>query len=292
MSARGIMVLSLVLSMTAAGAARAEQISSTTPVNAFLNLGATPYPEPGAAQITTGDAQPWYDSSELSRFFGGQPTVQQQQSFDNAIVQDVQQAFSLSGVPITVTDNPYVPASHTLSLVSNTASMAFPGAIGTSQIGGNGFSFINAIAPYAQSLTQLEWIIAHNMSHEADAHLRGRGELRHHRELHRRTDGELVDDHQPDLDVQPGRRRRPPVGDDPDQHRLRHLRPVDQPGEHQQRPRAHDLGPLGPGHGDPPLESAAQGPRLGLNPSPRHHPGGTTRSRSPHPFEQASDFTG
>ncbi|MGP0062636.1 MAG: hypothetical protein ACLQGP_03400 [Isosphaeraceae bacterium] len=164
MSARGIMVLSLVLSMTAAGAARAEQISSTTPVNAFLNLGATPYP--GAAQITTGDAQPWYDSSELSRFFGGQPTVQQQQSFDNAIVQDVQQAFSLSGVPITVTDNPYVPASHTLSLVSNTASMAFPGAIGTSQIGGNGFSFINAIAPYAQSLTQLEWIIAHNMSHE------------------------------------------------------------------------------------------------------------------------------
>ena len=34
------------------------------------------------------------------------------------------------------------------------------------QVGGNGFSFIDQIAPSAQSLDQLEWIVAHNISHE------------------------------------------------------------------------------------------------------------------------------
>jgi hypothetical protein len=164
MAARRILVLGLVFSMTATGAALAAPISSPTAVNAYVNLGAGPFPD--ATQVTTGGAQAWYNSSEISQFFGGQPNAQQQQSFDNAILQDVQQAFSLSGVPLTLTDNPAVPAAHTLSLVSSTSSAAFPGAIGTSQIGGNGFSFIDAIAPYAQSLTQLEWIIAHNISHE------------------------------------------------------------------------------------------------------------------------------
>ena len=166
MSAQRILVLWLVLGMTTASSALGDQISSATPVNsAYINLGAGPY-YPGAAQITTGNAEPWYDSSKLSQFFGGQPTAQQQQSFDNAIVQDVQQTFNLSGVPLHVSDNPNLPATHTLSVVSNTASMAFPGAIGTSQIGGNGFSFIDAIAPYSSSLNQLEWIVAHNISHE------------------------------------------------------------------------------------------------------------------------------
>ena len=34
------------------------------------------------------------------------------------------------------------------------------------QVGGNGFSFIDQIAPSAHSLDQLEWIVAHNISHE------------------------------------------------------------------------------------------------------------------------------
>jgi hypothetical protein len=164
MAAWRILGLSVVLSITAASAAVADQISSLTPVDAFINLGSSPYPDQG--QITTGNAQPWFDSSQLTQFFGGQPTAQQQQSFDNAIIQRVEQTFSLSGVPLTLTDNPSVAADHTLSVVSNTASFAFPGAIGTSQIGGNGFTFIDAIAPYAQSLDQLEWIVAHNISHE------------------------------------------------------------------------------------------------------------------------------
>jgi hypothetical protein len=39
-------------------------------------------------------------------------------------------------------------------------------AIGMTQVGASGFSFIDHIAPSAQSLDQLEWIVAHNISHE------------------------------------------------------------------------------------------------------------------------------
>jgi hypothetical protein len=134
------------------------------PVAAYVNLGNGPYPN--AALITTGGAQPWFNSSQISSFFGGQPTSQQQQSFDSTVLQRVQQTFAQSGVPITLTSNPNVPALHTISLVSNTGSASLPSAIGMTQVGGNGFSFIDQIAKSAQSLDQLEWVVAHNVSHE------------------------------------------------------------------------------------------------------------------------------
>jgi hypothetical protein len=137
---------------------------STGPVDAFINLGNGPYPLQSA--ITTGNAQPWYSSSQICSFFGGQPTSQQIQSFDNTILQRVQQTFSQSGVNVTLTDNPSVTALHTLSLVSSTSATSLPTAIGMTQVGANGFSFIDNIAPSAQSLNQLEWIVAHNISHE------------------------------------------------------------------------------------------------------------------------------
>jgi hypothetical protein len=137
---------------------------SSGKVDAFINLGTGPYPL--ANSITTGNAQPWYNSSQLTSLFGGQPTAQQIQSFDSTILQRVQQTFSQSGVSVTLTDNPNVPALHTLSLVSNTSSSSLSSAIGMTQVGSSGFSFINNIAPSAQSVDQLEWIVAHNISHE------------------------------------------------------------------------------------------------------------------------------
>ena len=53
-----------------------------------------------------------------------------------------------------------------MSLVSNASSAAFPGAIGTTDLGANGLSFIDPMAQAAQSVDQLEWIVAHNISHE------------------------------------------------------------------------------------------------------------------------------
>ncbi len=134
------------------------------PVDAFINLGNGPYPLQNP--ITTGNAEAWYNSSQITSLFGGQPNAQQIQSFDNAILSRVQQTFSQSGVPVTLTDDPNVAAAHTLSLVSNTASASLSTAIGMTQVGGSGFSFIDKIAPSAQSVDQLEWIVAHNISHE------------------------------------------------------------------------------------------------------------------------------
>jgi hypothetical protein len=134
------------------------------PVDAFINLGNGPYPLQSA--ITTGNAQPWYSSSQITNLFGGPPSIQQIQSFDNTILQRVQQTFNQSGVNVTLTDNPGVAALHTLSLVSNTSAASLPSAIGMTQVGANGFSFIDHIASSAQSIDQLEWIVAHNISHE------------------------------------------------------------------------------------------------------------------------------
>ncbi len=137
---------------------------STGPVDGYINLGAGPYPL--ASTITTGGTQPWYQSTQIASLFGGQPTTQQIQSFDNTILQRVQQTFSQSGISVSLTDNPNVPALHTISLVSNSASASLGSAIGMTQVGHSGFSFIDQIAPSAQTLDQLEWIVAHNISHE------------------------------------------------------------------------------------------------------------------------------
>lgn len=133
-------------------------------VDAFINMGTGPYP--GDSLITTGGTQPWYDSTKLNSFFGGQPNAQQRADFAQAVIQDVQQTFQLSGVPVSLTGDPNVPAAHTLSLVSNTQAQLAPNAIGMTQMGASGFSFIDQIAGSAQNLTQLQWIVAHNISHE------------------------------------------------------------------------------------------------------------------------------
>ncbi len=154
----------LVSTSASAGGSASSPTGYSGPVNAFLNLGNGPYPLQSA--ITTGNALPWYDSSHIASFFGGQPTAQQIQSFDNTILQRVQQTFSQSSVAVTLTDNPNVAALHTISLVSNTASASLSSAIGMTQVGANGFSFIDQISTSAQTLDQLEWIVAHNISHE------------------------------------------------------------------------------------------------------------------------------
>lgn len=133
--------------------------------NAFVNLGASPYPL--ASQITTGNALPWYNSSQIAGFFGGQqPNGQQISAFNSAVMQRVEQTFQLSGVNVNLTTDPTAAAAHTLSLVSNTTSNTNPGVIGMTQVGGSGFSFIDQQAKSAGSLDQLEWIAAHNISHE------------------------------------------------------------------------------------------------------------------------------
>lgn len=133
--------------------------------NAFLNFGSAAYPE--ADVLTTGNAQPWFTSPVVTKYFGGsQPNAQQQAEFTHAVLDHVQETFRLSGgLTPKLTLDPSIPTSHTLSVVSGTSYGGNADAIGITNVGSNGFSFIDKLS-YGKSLEELEWAVAHNVSHE------------------------------------------------------------------------------------------------------------------------------
>lgn len=166
MAFRGTWTVAILLPALLAGVSRADpmQPAWASAADAFINLGTGPYPDQSA--IAAGNPQPWYDGAPVARLFGGTPTAQQQQAFDQAVMQRVQQTFQLGGIAVMLTDNPNVSAAHTLSVVSGATSLPFPGAVGTTLLGQSGFDFIDVAAKSAQSVDQLEWIVAHNVAHE------------------------------------------------------------------------------------------------------------------------------
>ena len=66
-----VFLSSYVPATSAAGLAPTPAASQVADAN--LNLGSGPYPL--ESTITTGNAQPWYNSSQIASFFGGQPTL-------------------------------------------------------------------------------------------------------------------------------------------------------------------------------------------------------------------------
>jgi hypothetical protein len=131
--------------------------------DAYINLDGGPYP--GASTLTSGNAQPWYDSPVVTQLYGGVPNAQQRADFSNTILQRVEQTYQSSGVPLQATNNSAIPAAHTLSVVSGTSYAANPNAVGITNVGSDGFSFIDKFGA-AQSVDQLEWAVAHNVAHE------------------------------------------------------------------------------------------------------------------------------
>jgi hypothetical protein len=131
--------------------------------DAYLNFGVGPYSK--ADVLTSGGAQPWYNSSVVSRVFGGSPNEQQRADFTNAVLQRVEQTYHQSGLPLTLTDDPNVRAAHTLSIVSHTANSDHPDAIGITSQRSDGFSFIDKFGE-AKTLDELETGLAKNVSHE------------------------------------------------------------------------------------------------------------------------------
>jgi hypothetical protein len=101
----------------------------------------------------------------VTQVFGGVPNATQQTAFENQVLQDVQHTYNLSGMNPTLTLNPNVPSLHTLSVVSGVNYGPNPSAIGITDVGGSGFSFIDKLN-YANNVTDLEWAVAHNISHE------------------------------------------------------------------------------------------------------------------------------
>jgi hypothetical protein len=137
--------------------------TGTPPADAYINLGTGPYAE--SSTLTTGNPQAWYNSPAVISAFGGIPTVQQESHFAQSVLADVQHTFQISGLNITLTTDPNTPALHSLSVVSGASYPSNPGAIGITDVGANGFGFIDKLA-YATTPDQLAWAVAHNISHE------------------------------------------------------------------------------------------------------------------------------
>ncbi len=144
-------------------AAAATSSTGTAPADAYINLGTGPYPE--SSTLTTGNPQAWYNSPAVVSAFGGTPTVQQESNFAQSVLADVQHTFQISGLNISLTSDPNTPALHTLSVVSGATYPSNPAAIGITDVGANGYGFIDKLA-YATTPDQLAWAVAHNISHE------------------------------------------------------------------------------------------------------------------------------
>jgi hypothetical protein len=147
-------------SSVATGSSTTALSSSAT---AFINFGNAPYAE--ASTLTTGSPQAWYSSPSVTQAFGGTPTAAQQASFTQTVLADIQHTFQLSGMNISLTTNPAVPAAHEISVVSGASYPSNPGAVGITDVGASGFGFIDKLA-YATTPDQLAWAVAHNVAHE------------------------------------------------------------------------------------------------------------------------------
>lgn len=163
-SAPIIATASLPAAMTPAAVTAPTAQPSAGIANGFINFGSGPYPDAGF--IAGGSPQAWYTSPQVAALFGGTPTPAQQAEFTSTVLHLTEQAFSQSGVPVTLTTDPNAAAAHTLSVVSNSSSIPFPNSIGTTSLGGSGFSFIDKEANASASVGQLEQILSHNLAHE------------------------------------------------------------------------------------------------------------------------------
>ncbi|QEH33712.1 hypothetical protein OJF2_22180 [Aquisphaera giovannonii] len=148
-------------------ASNAAPASSTSTSNslgsAFINFGNAPYAE--SSNLTTGGAQAWYNSPAVTQVFGGTPSAAQQSSFQSAVLADIARTFQISGLSINLTTDPNAYATHEMSVVSGTSYPGNTGAIGITDVGASGFSFIDKLN-YASTPDQLEWAVAHNLAHE------------------------------------------------------------------------------------------------------------------------------
>lgn len=131
--------------------------------DAFINLGSSGFLE--SNQLTTGNPQPWYASPTVQKLFNGIPSADQQKQFTDQVLSDVQQTFSLAGLHPSITTNPNASANHTLSVVSGASYGPNGNAIGITDVGSNGFGFIDKLS-YGNDINSLQWAVAHNVSHE------------------------------------------------------------------------------------------------------------------------------
>ena len=131
--------------------------------DAYVNLSDGPFP--AATPLTSSTAQPWYQSPTATKVFGHTPTVDERAKFTDNVLKAVGHTFALSKIPITLTTDPTIAASHTLSVVGNTSYGPNPSVIGMTFQGGDGLSYFDQFSA-ARDKNELTWLVAHNISHE------------------------------------------------------------------------------------------------------------------------------
>ncbi len=132
-------------------------------VDAFINFGNGAYSE--ASSLTTGTAQSWSQSPSVQAVYHGVPTAAQQLAFQNEVLQVVQNTYSQSGLHVSLTTDPTQNYAHTMSVVSGASFTGNSAAIGITDVGNDGFSFIDKIN-LAKSPDELAEAVGHNIAHE------------------------------------------------------------------------------------------------------------------------------
>ena len=137
---------------------------AVAPADAFINFGNGAYPE--ASSLTTGSSVAFFNSPAFRSLFGANgPSIDDVGRFETEVLATIRATYNNVGLPIHLTIDPYAPAAHTLSVVSGSSYPGSPGAIGITDVGNNGFSFIDKLTG-APTVDQLAVAVGHNLSHE------------------------------------------------------------------------------------------------------------------------------
>ncbi|MGE3819383.1 MAG: hypothetical protein AB7I30_08110 [Isosphaeraceae bacterium] len=131
--------------------------------DAFLNFGNGGYAD--ADLLINGSIKPWYESPSVVKAFGGTPSVQQQRQFESQVLDQVQKIYAQNGLSPKLTLDPNASADHTMSVVSGASFVGNSNAIGITNVGYNGFNFIDKLN-YAKSPEELATALASNVAHE------------------------------------------------------------------------------------------------------------------------------
>ena len=138
--------------------------STPRAADAFINFGTAPYAE--ASSLTTGNAQAFTNSPVFTHLFGvNGPTSGDITKFENEVVSTIQSTYNNAGLSINLTTDPNARAAHMMSVVSGASYTGTAGAIGITDVGNNGFAFIDKFGG-VQTPDQLAIAIGHNLSHE------------------------------------------------------------------------------------------------------------------------------
>ena len=148
---------------TVSVASAAAAATSGHSTDAFINFGNGPYSE--AQSLTTGNAQAWYQSPSVQSVFHGAPSAAQQAAFTSEVLQVVQSTYSHSGLNVSLTTDPTQNYAHTMSVVSGTSYSGNSQAIGITDVGNDGFSFIDKFN-LAKTPDELAEAVGHNIAHE------------------------------------------------------------------------------------------------------------------------------